>query len=339
MKFAACSAAACMSSALASFAATASSARQVVRSNVGSDWFRLIGENSSSPTLGRIFIPTFVFVLTLSAAGWAKPRAAVMDFENRSQYGGWRLGQGAADILTTELVKVGKLDMFEREQLQAVIREQNLGASGRVDPSTAARIGKIIGVSYIITGAVTEYGQSRGGGGGGGVHVGKTGYHSAVDIRMVDATTGQIVFADTASHSKTSMDVRVFGFGGGEKFNEKLATEAMREAIREVAAKIAALDLKTSGGGGAATASEKALVADVDGDLITLNKGTNAGYGVGQTLTIKRKAKEIKDPSTGKVIRVRYETVGKIKLTAVENAYSEGQVVSGGGFQVGDEVR
>ncbi|MBW1790009.1 MAG: hypothetical protein JRK53_25905 [Deltaproteobacteria bacterium] len=289
--------------------------------------------------LGKILFTTAILLIFLSTAGWAKPRVAVMDFENKTQWRGWQLGQGAADILTTELVKIGKFDMFEREQLNTVIKEQNLGASGRVDPSTAARIGKIVGVSYIITGAVTEYGKSRGGGGGGGVHVGKTGYHSAVDIRMVDATSSRIVFADTASHSKSSMNIRVFGFGGGEQFNEKLATEAMREAIHEVALKIAGLNLQTTGGGGGATSTGGALVADVDGDVITLNKGANAGFSNGQTVTVKRKGKVIKDPATGKVLKVKYTTVGKLRLTVVEDAYSEGQVVSGSGFQVGDVVR
>ena len=148
----------------------------------------------------------------MTTAGWCNPRVAVMDFENKTQYGGWRIGNGAADILTTELVKVGKFDMFERKNLQNVIKEQDWGASGRMDPSTAARIGKIIGVNYIITGAVTEYGQSQS---GGGVNVSKIGYQSAVDVRMVDAVTGKIVFADSGSGSKSSLQVRVFGFGGG----------------------------------------------------------------------------------------------------------------------------
>ena len=45
-----------------------------------------------------------------------------------------------------------------------------------------------------------------------------------------------------------------------------------------------------------------------------------------------------KDPNTGKVLRVRYETVGTIKLTTVEESFAEGSVVSGSGFQVGDMV-
>jgi len=229
--------------------------------------------------------------------------------------------------------------MFERKNLQSVIKEQDLGASGRMDPSTAARIGKIIGVNYIITGAVTEYGQSRAGGGGGGVNVGKVGYQSAVDVRMVDAVTGKIVFADTGSGSKSSLQVRVFGFGGGESFNEKHATEAMREAIKQLSKKIAALDLKkATAAPGDDTSASKALIADVYNNVITLNKGKNAGLATGQTLTAKRKDRVIKDPNTGKVLRVRYRTVGTIKLTTVEESFAEGSVVSGSGFQVGDMV-
>ncbi|MBW2200880.1 MAG: hypothetical protein JRF71_08585, partial [Deltaproteobacteria bacterium] len=188
---------------------------------------------------GRICVFVCVWMVALVSVSWAGPRVAVMDFDNKTPHGGWRVGRGAADILTTELTKMGKFDMFERGQLQSVIKEQDLGASGRIDPSSAAKIGKIIGVSYIVTGAVTEYGQSRGGGGGGGVNVGKVGYHSSVDVRIVDATTGRIVFADSGSYSKSSVKVKVFGFGGGESFNEKHATEAMRGAVKEVAAKIA----------------------------------------------------------------------------------------------------
>lgn len=291
--------------------------------------------NPKMKILGFVMILVFLMV----ASGMAKPRVAVMDFENKAQYGGWRLGRGAADMLTTEMVKLGTMEMFERDRLSAVIKEQNLGASGRVDPGTAAKIGKIIGVQYIITGAVTEYGRSKAGGGGGGVKVGKTDYSSTVDIRMVDAATGRIVFADTGSHSISSMNVRVFGFGGGQKFNEKSATEAMRGAIQDLTGKLAAINLKSVAPKRASGASTgKALVADVEGKLITLNKGTGAGFESGQVVTIKRKGKVIKDPATGKVIKVRYKTIGKVKLTEVDTGYAEGQSISGSGFKVGDIV-
>lgn len=285
------------------------------------------------------FIGMFIAVMMLvcGTPTWAKDRVAVMDFENKAQYGGWRVGQGASDILTTELAKTGKFSVMERNKLASVMKEQDMGASGRFDPATAARIGKIIGVEYIITGAVTEYGQSASGGGGGGVRVGKKGYHASVDVRMVDATTGEIVFADSATASKSSMDVRVFGFGGGESFNEKKASAVMRTAIQEIAAKITSKPLTPSGK--PAAASGPVLVADVDGKTVTLNKGSNAGLEVGQKVTISRKGKVIKDPQTGKVLKIKYKKIGAIKLTEVEDSYAEGEVVSGAGFQIGDVMK
>lgn len=269
----------------------------------------------------------------------AEARIAIMDFDNRTPHGGWRVGRGAADMLTTHLVKKTKFEIFERDRLSSIMEEQNLGASGRIDTATAARIGKIIGVQYIVTGAVTEYGQNAYGGGGGGIHVGKKGYHAAVDVRIVDSTTGRIVFADNGEGSKASVNVKVLGFGGGEKWNEKNATAAMRKAIEQIAGKVAKADLSMGGkhsAGGGLLGDVK--VADVDGNIITLNKGENGGLQNGDVLVVKRQRKVIKDPETGAVLKIKYTTLGKIKLTDVESAYSEGKVIEGSGFQAGDKV-
>jgi curli biogenesis system outer membrane secretion channel CsgG len=266
----------------------------------------------------------------------AKVRIAVMDFDNKTPHGGWRIGQGASDMLATELVKKGDYSVIERDKLASLLKEQDLGATGRIDPSTAVKIGKVLGVSYIVTGSVTEYGQSSSGGGGGGVNVGKKGYHAAVDVRIVNATTGEIVFADTAEHSDTSVSVRVFGIGGGESFNEKKATKVLRAAIEKLVAK---MSFEGGGGAGGATQAVEAMIADVDGSVVTLNQGSGAGFKVGQKVKIARKDKEIKDPATGQVIKVKYKNVGDIEITKVESSYSEGKIVSGSGFAVGDLVK
>ncbi len=274
--------------------------------------------------------------LALSPLSWAGPRVAVVDFENQAQRGDWRLGRGAADMLTTELVRGTDFVMFERERINAVLQEQNMGQGGRMDPATAARIGQMIGVEYIITGAVTEYGESRAGGGGRGVDVRRQGYAAGVDVRVVNAETGQIMFAESGSGSKAVRSVRVMGIGGGSSFNEQYATEALRDAIDDVVKKLARANLPGTGGGGAAAATGPVLVADVYGDTITLNSG--AGLSVGQTVNIKREGRVITDPETGEVIRVRYNDVGKIRITEVAASFAEGKVVEGSGFQVGDIV-
>jgi curli biogenesis system outer membrane secretion channel CsgG len=293
----------------------------------------------------RPLIVTLAFALVsfFALPALAAPKVAVMDFDNQSSHGGWRLGRGAADILTTALVKQTDYDIFERERLNSVMKEQNLGSSGRVDPSTAAKIGKIIGVQYIVTGAVTEYGQSKAGGGGGGVHVGKKGYAASVDIRIIDVNTSRILFADTGNGTKSSVNVRVFGFGGGESFNEKHATQAMRDAIEQVTQKLVASNFTQKASANtqanaAPVATGPVLLADVTGKNVILNAGNGAGLKAGQTLTVKRKGREIKDPASGEVLKVIYDTLGKIKLTNVESSYAEGTITEGSGFKVGDSA-
>jgi len=277
-----------------------------------------------------------ITLLVASSTTWAT-RVAVVDFDNKTPHGGWEVGQGAADMLATQLVKKTRLEIFERDKLASIIKEQDLGASGRIEGSSVAKLGKIIGVQYIVTGSVTEYGDSNVGGYGKGLGVGKKGYHAAVDIRIVNAETGQIVFAETGEGDESSLAVSFKGIGGGEKFNDKKATEAMRKAINSVVEKISKSKL-TGDGSGDETAEIEILIADVDGNSIMLNKGSNAGLSSGTTLVVKRPGKVIKDPATGEVLKIKYSTVGKIKITSVEDSYAEGSVVSGSGFLVGDKV-
>ncbi len=291
----------------------------------------------------QLLMLLIIFLFVYVATGFCEPRVAIMDFDNRTSYGSYSLGTGASDILTTELVQLNKFDMYERDRLKSIISEQNLGASGRVDAATAAKIGKIAGVNYIITGAITEYGRSKGGGGGHGVSIGRIGYHAAVDVRMINAVTGKIVFAGSGSGSTASTKVKVFGFGGGQSFNEKAATEALRLAIQQLVGKISSLNLSGSGSGkvsvDASVSKTAILIADVDDGIITLNKGSELGLIKGTELTVKRKGKVIKDPATGKVIKIKYKTVGKLKVIESEKGYSECSVVSGSGFKIGDLVK
>jgi len=163
----------------------------------------------------------------------------VMDFETSVPGHGWRVGQGASDMLITALVKTKKYRVYERDRLNSIMKEQKLQMSGAVDMSTAVQIGKLVGAKYIITGAVTEYGVAKSGAHGGGLfNLGKQHYRSTVDVRAVNVQTGEIVFADTGSGALKSTAVSVLGFGGGESYDEKKASESMRMAIDDVMSRI-----------------------------------------------------------------------------------------------------
>src|SRR5947199_8037995 len=100
----------------------------------------------------------------------AKPRIAVLELKNKADNQWWYHGGAAAaqDVFVTEMVKSGKFRVVEREQLEALMKEKNLTLSGDVDPATAVRVGKLLGVNYLLTGAVTEYGAEEKGAHGGG---------------------------------------------------------------------------------------------------------------------------------------------------------------------------
>ena len=174
----------------------------------------------------------------------AKPRIAVLEFKNKADNQWWYHGGATAaqDVFVTELVKSGKFRVVEREQLEALMKEKGLALSGDVDPSTAVRIGKLLGVNYLLTGAVTEYGNTHVEGGGGGVFAGKKKFVAALNARLIDTSTGEIAWADEATKTESSVKVSVGGIGGGVD-DERMFDKVMKPCIQKLVASLKAADL------------------------------------------------------------------------------------------------
>jgi hypothetical protein len=82
-----------------------------------------------------------------------------------------------------------------------------------------------------------------------------------------------------------------------------------------------------------------ALVADVSGETLVINIGTRGGVKVGDTLSVKRVGREIRDPATGKVIRRMEDNIGQITITEADEASAVGKFTGSGAVKVGDAVR
>lgn len=157
-----------------------------------------------------------------------KARLAVGKFTDKTAKGGWsggwmgmwgygfaQIGDGMRDMLTTALFNTNRFIVLEREQLDEVLAEQDLAAEGRVKKGSEAKIGEVYGAELLITAAVTEFEGTQAGAAGGtkilGVAVGggvKKG-HVAIDIRIIDTNTSQIVAA-----ASVEGDAKSFGVGG-----------------------------------------------------------------------------------------------------------------------------
>ena len=176
-----------------------------------------------------------------------KPVVAVNEFKNETSAGWWYGGAGRdlADMLTNELQATGNFKMVEREKLAAVLDEQDLADSGRIKKGTGAKIGKLTGAQYIVTGSLSAYEENVQGTGGGlsfrGISVGgkKESAYLAVDLRVIDTTTGEIEFVRTVEGRSSGGGVAVGlyrgGFGGNLAKQEKTpAGKAIRAAIVEI---------------------------------------------------------------------------------------------------------
>lgn len=147
-----------------------------------------------------------IFVLSLgNIYAQEKPRIGVLRFTN--QVAGlywWRssVASELQDLLSSELVSTRAFQVLERKEINAVLSEQDLSASGRVSQSTLVKMRKIKGAKYLIAGTVSAFEKTSAKGGKvryKGLSVGgkKEKSYIAVDVKVIDAETGEIVDART----------------------------------------------------------------------------------------------------------------------------------------------
>jgi curli biogenesis system outer membrane secretion channel CsgG len=297
-----------------------------------------------------------------------RPRIAVLDFDygtvqtaTAALFGtNVDIGKGIVDLLVTGLVKDGTYSVIERKALDKILAEQNFNNSERADPTSAAKIGKLLGVDAIIEGSITEFGNETkntglGGGGGGFGGFGLGGFHHsnskanvAITARIINIDTGEIMgVADgkgQSARSSTSLlggggNWHGFGAGGADfgssDFQQTIIGEATKAAVDQLTTGLVADASKVS----VRTIIVEGVVAAVDGGQIILNVGAKAGVKVGDQLQVLRVTKEIKDPTTGNVLRRLTTTVGVVKATDVDDVSAICSPVSGDGFKAGDRVK
>jgi len=270
------------------------------------------------------------------------------------------VGKGISDLLVKCLVQDGTYSVIERQQLDKILSEQNFSNSDRANPTSAAQIGKILGVDAIIVGSVTQFGNDNkntkiggAGAGLGGFGVGGFGKKKSKAVVMLDA---RIVNIDTAEilgvaegkgeseRDSTSLlggggNWHGFGAGGvdfgSSDFQQTIIGEAVNQAVNQLSAGLVSDSPKFE----ARTITVSSLVAAVDGGQVILNVGSKAGVKIGDQLSIERVTKEIKDPTTGAVIRRMTTPVGVVKVTDVDALSSVCTPVSGSGFKEGDAAK
>jgi len=261
-----------------------------------------------------------------------KKRVGVFGFENKSRYGQNRLSEAAVDVLYSLLQDAEVFVLYERSSLDQVERELELIESGRVNLSSAAEAGKLVGVQAVVVGTISQFGiweEAK----DYGVYKKKVEIAEAtVDIRVVDVTSGRVIYADSGT-GRTERELEtVLGFGAKATFDETMADKALRAAmskftdnlIREV------MDLPWEG-----------YVMDVDtvggSEVIYVNAGRLSGMTVGQELLVKRVTGKLTDPVTGEFKGYKTVPLGTaVVYDLTGEDVSVARMISGSGAQRGD---
>lgn len=269
------------------------------------------------------------------------------------------IGKGISSMLIEKLVKDGQYSVIERAALDKLLAEQNFSNSDRANPTSAAKIGQLLGVDTIIIGTITQFGRddkhTNIGGGGFGSKYGLGGIGTknskavvAVSARMVNVNTGEIISAVTgngeSSRGGTSLIGAGGGYGGGgggaldmgsSNFGNTILGEATHKAVDDMgaqldasASKVPTVKLEVSG-----------LVADVSGTTLIINVGKKAGIHVGDILDVSRPVRVVKDPATGKVIKSIADKVGSATVTEVDDDSATATFAGAGAAKVGDAIK
>jgi len=116
--------------------------------------------------IAYLALPTFLFTQS-------SPSIAVLDLEGR----GISALESASltDRLRTSLVRIGKVTVVERGQMQQVLQEQDFQLTGCTSDECAVEVGQILGVNTMVAGTI-----------------GKVGSTFSIDIRTIDVGSGEI---------------------------------------------------------------------------------------------------------------------------------------------------
>jgi TolB-like protein len=125
----------------------------------------------------------FAFVCLVSVAATPpqklKPTVAVLAFDYTGKDASLDpLREGLAQMLISDVPSFANVNVVERSRLNALLAEQKLGRSGKVDAGTAAKLGKLLGARFLVLGNFFDLGPSM-----------------RIDARVVEVETGKIVRA------------------------------------------------------------------------------------------------------------------------------------------------
>ena len=260
-----------------------------------------------------------------------KKEIGVESFDNAAGITGlFPVGLNLAALLKSALYDTGRFVVLDRQNLNSVMREQDLQTSGRAaKASEVAQTGKIRSARYMAGGAISEVTYDRSGGGGtfgiptpiGAFAVGgdKNTAQITCIVTLTDTTTTEIIAKERivgrASEGKVSGGysgyVSLAGTGYEKTPIGQAAQEIINQATRFIALKMERIPFSGS------------VISSSEDGRILINRGSNYNITPGMVLAMTSAGKELIDPETGAVLgREDGKPLGNLRVDEVKEKFS-----------------
>lgn len=261
-----------------------------------------------------------------------KRKVAIGRFSNETTYGKGLfydkandpMGKQALDILSTKLAESGKFILLERNDMTALLSEAQKNESNAQ---------QVIGADYLIIGSITEFGRKN---------TGQTKVFSssktqtveaAVSVRLVDVSSGQIIYSEEGKGSAELTTKSSFlGTGGKADYDATLSDKAISAAVSQLVENIV---------NKCTNKPWRSYILSSDKDGIIIAGGASQGITAGQVFNIKQKGKKVKNPQTGITFELPGKTIGTVTVVSTggdtpETEYSVVTLKDGGSINAQD---
>jgi curli biogenesis system outer membrane secretion channel CsgG len=224
-----------------------------------------------------------------------------------------------------------KFDVVGRSDLNDILKEQDLGASGNVDAKTAAKAGKITGANFLLVTTVDDFQDyvETATFAGTGRSATKRVFRMSVVGKLYDSSTGKLIeSANLQTGNDAFKDIsenRDYSTKDGN-----LTDEMMVAVARDLAEKIA---------NHFADAIFPAKVLIRRDNEITINRGEGGGVAVGDTFNVYALGQELIDPDTKESLGREEVKVGTVKITQVNPKTSQAVILDDAGIDKGAILR
>jgi len=233
-----------------------------------------------------------------------KRKVAIARFSNETQYAKGvfydkendPIGKQALDILSTKLAASNKFILLERQDMDKI--EEELKLSGKEGLQK-------VGADYLIIGSVTEFGRKNVGDVNAFSRTKTQTVQAGVSIRLVDVSTGQIIYSEEAKGEAETTNQTVMGLGERTDYDATLSDKAISAAISKLVENIINNCMEKPW---------KSYFLTYDENGIIITGGASQGLKVGDIFQVMEKGKSIMNPQTGMMMELPGKVVGKVKI-------------------------